>query len=58
MEERYRIFNPNGLGGSINFKVTQDIPSRMSSVICDLMGPYMTKYKGIKCHDKIWLLLL
>ena len=27
MEERYRIYNPMGLGGSINFKVTQDIPS-------------------------------
>ena len=56
MEERYRIFNPMGLEGSINFKVTQDIPSRMSSVICDLMGLYMTKCKGRKFHNKIWLL--
>ena len=58
MEERYRIFNPMGLGGSIQFKVTQDIPSRMSSVICDLMGPFMTKCKGMNCHNKIWFLLL
>ena len=58
MEERYRIYNPMGLGGSIQFKATQDIPSRMSSVICDLMGPFMTKCKGMNCHNKIWLLLL
>ena len=36
MEERYRIYNPMGLGGSIQFKVTQDISSRMSSVVCEL----------------------
>ena len=58
MEERYRIYNPMGLGGSIQFKATQDIPSRMSLVICDLMGPFMTKCKGMNCHNKIWLLLL
>ena len=58
MEERYRMYNPMGLGGSIQFKATQDISSRMSSVICDLMGPFMTKCKGMNCHNKIWLLLL
>ena len=46
------------LGGSIQFKATQNIPSRMSSVIYDLMGPFMTKCKGMNCHNKIWLLLL
>ena len=30
----------------------------MNSVICDLMGPFMTKCKGRNCHNKIWLLLL
>ena len=58
MEEQYRMYNPMGLGGSIQFKATQDISSRMSSVICDLMGPFMTKCKGMNCHNKIWLLLL
>ena len=52
------MYNPLGLGGSIQFKATQDISSRMSSVICDLMGPFMTKCKGRNCHRKIWLLLL
>ena len=58
LEERYRIYNPMGLGGSIQFKAIQDVPSRMNSVICDLMGPYMTECKGRNCHNKIWLLLL
>ena len=58
LEERYRIYNPMGLGGSIQFKATQDISSRMSSVICDLTGPFITKCKGMNCHNKIWLLLL
>ena len=52
------MYNPMGLGGSIQFKATQDISSRMGSVICDLMGPFMTKCKGMNCHNKIWLLLL
>ena len=42
MEERYRMYNPSGLGGSLQFKATQDISSRMNSVVCDLMGPYYT----------------
>ena len=58
MEERYRMYNPHGLGGSLQFKATQDISSRMNSVICDLMGPYLTKCRGMNCHQKIWFLLL
>ena len=42
MEERYRMYNPHGVGGSLQFKATQDISSRMNSVICDLIGPYFT----------------
>ena len=30
MEERYRMYNPMSLGGSIQFKAIQDMPSRMS----------------------------
>ena len=33
MEERYGMYNPHGLGGSLQFKATQDISSRMNSVI-------------------------
>ena len=43
MEERYRMYNPHGLGGSLQFKAMQDISSRMNSVICNLMGLYFTK---------------
>ena len=58
MEERYRMYNPHGLGGSLQFKATQDIASRMNSVICDLMGPYFTRCRGTKCTQKIYFLLL
>ena len=52
------MYNPHGLGGSLQFKATQDISSRMNSVICDLMGPYFTKCRGTNCIRKIWFLLL
>ena len=58
MEERYRMYNPHGLGGSLQFKATQDISSRMNSVICDLMGPYFTRCRGTNCTRKIYFLLL
>ena len=58
MEERYLIYNPHGLGGSLQFKATQDISSRINSLTCDLMGPFMTKCRGMNCHRKIWFLLL
>ena len=30
----------------------------MNSVICNLMGPFQAKCRGMKCRQKIWLLLL
>ena len=30
----------------------------MNSVICDLMGPFITKCMNMNCHRKIWFLLL
>ena len=30
----------------------------MNLVICDLMGPYLTKCRGTNCQRKIWFLLL
>ena len=58
MAERYRMYNPMGLGGSIQFKASQYISPRMNSVICDLIGPFMTKCKGRNFQNQIWLLLL
>ena len=51
------MYNPHGLEGSLQFKAVQDISSQMNSVICNLIGPFMTKCKGKNCHNKIWLLL-
>ena len=52
------MYNPHGLGGSLQFKATQDISSRMNSVICNLMGPYFMRCRGTNCIQKIYFLLL
>ena len=52
------MYNPHGLGGSLQFNAIQNISSRMNSVICDLMGPYLAKCRGMNCIRKISFLLL
>ena len=33
LEERYKMFTPQGLGGTFQFNLTRDIPNRSSCVI-------------------------
>ena len=58
LEERYKIFAPQGLGGSVQFSLTRDIQNRSNSVIVDLMGPYKVKCHTQTCTSKVWILLI
>ena len=52
------MFNPSGLGGSLQFSLTKSLPLRTSSVIVDMAGPYNILCEKKKCTSKIWLLLI
>ena len=58
LEERYKMFSPQGLGGTFQFNLTRDAPNRSSCVVIDLMGPYKVKCHQGPCTNKVWLLLL
>ena len=58
LDDMFKMYSPEGLGGTLQLGSIKDVPSRTNSVIVDMMGAYWIKCNTKTCSSKVWLLLI
>ena len=58
LDDRFKMYTPQGLGGTLQLGAIKDIPARTNSVVIDMMGSFWIKCNTKTCSSKVWLLLI